>query len=78
MGGIVVSTNISKQKRDALLDKIQQIRKFISAGSQDENTANLLTYIGELTKEINGKKYGLVFEEHREKLMNFWKKMLQF
>ena len=67
-GGIVVSTNISKQKRDALLDKIQQIKKFISAGPQDENTANLLTYIGELTKEINGKKYGLVFEEHREKI----------
>ena len=68
MGGIVVSTNISKQKRDALLNKIQQIKKFISAGPQDENTANLLTYIGELTKEINGKKYGLVFEEHREKI----------
>ncbi len=68
MGKIVVSTNISKQKRDALLDKIQQIKKFISAGPQDENTANLLTYIGELTKEINGKKYGLVFEEHREKI----------
>ena len=63
-----MSTNISKQKRDALLDKIQQIKKFISAGPQDENTANLLTYIGELTKEINGKKYGLVFEEHREKI----------
>ena len=73
-----MSTNISKQKRDALLDKIQQIKKFISAGPQDENTANLLTYIGELTKEINGKKYGLVFEEHRKKLMNFWKKMLPF
>ena len=63
-----MSTNISKQKRDALLDKIQQIKNFISAGPQDENTANLLTYIGELTKEINGKKYGLVFEEHREKI----------
>ena len=63
-----MSTNISKQKRDALLDKIQQIKNFISAAPQDENTANLLAYIGELTKEINGKKYGLVFEEHREKI----------
>ena len=73
-----MSTNISKQKRDALLDKINQIKNYISTAPQDENTANLLTYIGELTKEINGKKYGLVFEEHREKLMNFWKKMLPF
>lgn len=63
-----MSTNISKQKRDALLDKINQIKNYISAAPQDENTANLLTYIGELTKEINGKKYGLVFEEHREKI----------
>lgn len=62
-----MSTNISKQKRDALLDKIQQIKNFISAAPQDENTANLLAYIGELTKEVNGKKYGLVFEEQREK-----------
>ncbi|MDD7580731.1 MAG: hypothetical protein PUJ70_07130 [Treponema sp.] len=51
-----MSTNISKQKRDALLDKINQIKNYISAAPQDENTANLLTYIGELTKEINGKK----------------------
>lgn len=63
-----MSTNISKQKRDALLNKINQIKNYISAAPQDENTANLLTYIGELTKEINGKKYGLVFEEHREKI----------
>ncbi|MCQ2577408.1 MAG: site-specific DNA-methyltransferase [Treponema sp.] len=63
-----MSTNISKQKRDALLDKITQIKNFISASPQDENTENLLAYIGELTKEINGKKYGLVFEEHREKI----------
>ena len=63
-----MSTNISKQKRDALLEKINQIKNYISAAPQDENTANLLTYIGELTKEINGKKYGLVFEEHREKI----------
>lgn len=63
-----MSTNISKQKRDALLNKINQIKNYISAAPQDENTANLLTYIWELTKEINGKKYGLVFEEHREKI----------
>lgn len=63
-----LSTNISKQKRDDLLNKIQQIKDYISAAPQDKNTANLLAYLGELTKEVNGKKYGLVFEEHREKI----------
>lgn len=63
-----MSTNISRQKRDALLSKIQEIKTFIEKAPQDQNTANLLTYIGELAKEVNGKKYGLVFEEHREKI----------
>lgn len=63
-----MSTNISKKKRDDLLDKIKQIRAFIAAAPQDENTGNLLSYLSELEKDVNGKKYGLVFEEHREEI----------
>jgi len=63
-----MSTNISKKKRDDLLDKIKQIRAFITAAPQDENTGNLLSYLSELEKDVNGKKYGLVFEEHREEI----------
>ena len=58
-----MGTNISKKKRDDLLDKIKQIRAFIAAAPQDENTGNLLSYLSELEKDVNGKKYGLVFEE---------------
>jgi len=58
--------NISKQKRDDLVAKIKQIRTFISTAPQDENTGSLLTYLSELEKEVKSKKYGLVFEEHRE------------
>lgn len=43
-----MSTNISKKKRDDLLDKIKQIRAFITAATQDENTGNLLSYLSEL------------------------------
>ena len=63
-----MSTNISKQKREDLLIKIKKIRSFIAASPQDENTGNLLTYLSDLEKDVNGKKYGLVFEEHREKI----------
>lgn len=63
-----MSTNISKQKREGLLTKIKEIRTFISAAPQDENTANLLSYLSDLEKDVNGKKYGLVFEEHREEI----------
>ena len=63
-----MSTNISKQKREDLLAKINEIRTFIAAAPQDENTGNLLTYLSDLEKDVNGKKYGLVFEEHREEI----------
>lgn len=63
-----MSTNISKQKRNDLLNKIKDIRTFISAAPQDEDTGNLLSYLSYLEKDVNGKKYGLVFEEHREEI----------
>ena len=63
-----MSTNISKQKREDLLNKIKEIRAFISAAPQDENTGNLLSYLSDLEKDVNGKKYGLVYEEHREEI----------
>ncbi len=63
-----MSTNLSKEKRDNLIKKIKEIRDFISASPQDKNTGNLLTYLSEIEKDIKGKKYGLVFEEHREKI----------
>ena len=61
-----MSTNVSKQKRKDLTDKIKKIHKYIAGAKPDENTRNLLTWLFELEKEINAKKFGLVFEEHRE------------
>ncbi len=61
-----MSTNLSKQKRDDLIAKIKVIRAYIAAAPQDENTGNLLTYLSDLESDVNGKKYGLVFEEHQE------------
>lgn len=60
--------NVSKQRREGLLAKIKDIRTFISSAPQDENTANLLSYLSDLEKDVNSKKYGLVFEEHREEI----------
>ena len=61
-----MTTNISKEKREKLINKISAIKKYIQSVPQDENTGNLLTYIAEIEKDIKGKKYGLVFEEHKE------------
>ena len=63
-----MSTNVSKEKREKLVEKIKAIKTYIATAKQDENTAQLLTYIAEIEKDIKGKKYGLVFEEHRESI----------
>ena len=63
-----MSTNVSKEKREKLVEKIKAIKTYIATAEQDENTAKLLTYIAEIEKDIKGKKYGLVFEEHRESI----------
>ena len=63
-----VSTNVSKEKREQLVAKIKAIKSYIASAPQDENTAQLLAYIADIEKDIKGKKYGLVFEEHREKI----------
>ena len=63
-----MSTNISKLYVYLLLNKIKALRAFISAAPQNEITVNLLSYLSDLEKDVNGKKYGLVFEEHREEI----------
>ena len=65
-----MSTNISKEKREILVNKIKQMKQFIEKAPQDENTSTLLSYIADIEKDIKGKKYGLVFEEHKENIDN--------
>lgn len=51
-----MSTNISKEKREKLVEKIKEIKNYIATAPQDENTAKLLTYIADIEKDIRGKK----------------------
>lgn len=63
-----MSTNLSKQKRKDLLSKIEEIRNHIKTKLYDENAGKLFGYLNELAAQVNGQKYGLVFEEHRESI----------
>ena len=47
-----MSTNISKEKREKLVEKIKAIKTYIATAEQDENTARLLSYIAEIEKDI--------------------------
>lgn len=59
---------IYPKRRKDLMNKIKEIRTLISAALQDENTGSLCSYLFDFEKDVNGKKYGLVFEEYREEI----------
>jgi len=63
-----MSTNISKQKRDKLIEKINAVHEYIATAPQDDRTGDILAYLREIEKEVKSKKYGLVFEEHQENI----------
>lgn len=52
--------NLSQQKRERLLNFIKELK---SNNSFDEKS---LIELNEIENELNGKKYGLVWEEHEE------------
>ena len=57
--------NVSKEKRDKLIAKIQELKNFIS---DKDSEGKLSAYLNEIENEITSKKFGLVFEEHREEI----------
>ncbi len=63
-----MSSNISKEKREKLIAEINEIKRFIESATPDTNTKNLLSYVSNIEKELKTKKYGLVFEEHKENI----------
>ena len=61
--------NLSKQRRDDLVKKLGAIRGFLEkSATGDTNVVRLLQFAAELEKEVRTKKYGLVFEEHKERV----------
>lgn len=73
-----MSTNTSREKREDLLAKLERIRAYIAAaperkgvtgrGAEGDDRESLLKVLEEIEQDINGRKFGLVYEEHREKI----------
>ena len=61
--------NLSKLRREQLGAKVADIRSYLLESSvADTNAARLLSFVAELEKEVRSKKYGLIFEEHKERV----------
>ena len=61
-----MSTNVSKEKREQLKTEIKALKDFVTAASSTDEARRLLSYISDLENAVNCKKYGLIFERHRE------------
>lgn len=59
--------NISKARREKLVAEMAEIRAFLEK-STDANAPRLLSFASELEREVRSKKFGLIFEEHRERV----------
>ena len=66
MQGNPMHENLSQKEQGELLKKIRAIKAFIEAAPKDENVVRLLDAARDIEREIAGKRYGLVFEEHKE------------
>lgn len=60
--------NISKQRREELITKINKIKESIFSLEDDVNKQTLIQYLSDLESEIKGRKYGLIFEKHEEEI----------
>ena len=61
--------NLSKLRREQLSAKVPEIRSYLREASvADTNAERLLSFVAELEKEVRSRKYGLIFEEHKERV----------
>jgi adenine-specific DNA-methyltransferase len=67
---IIMSINISKEKRDILVNKIKEIKQYIASSPQDENTSKLLSYIADIEKDIKGKSMVLFLKNIKKQFKN--------
>ena len=67
VAGLASITTTSSAQGAALARKLEAIKAFLAA-SPDPNAARLLDFAREVERDVRGKKYGLVFEEHKERV----------
>lgn len=60
----VVMSNLSKIKRERIIETIKNLRTFVSNSASVDS--ELLAKINELETEVKDKKYGIVYENHIE------------
>lgn len=62
--------NISRQRQKELLFKLKETQNRLSKVAEGNDSAGIVELLSELEQEIRRKKYGLVFEQHREAMRN--------
>ena len=61
-----MSTNISREKRERLLQKLEDLKKYILLHEDSKMADTYLPTLNEAQNAIRARRYELVYEEHRE------------
>lgn len=61
-----MSTNISREKREQLLQKLEDLKKYILLREDSEAADAFVPTLNEAQNAIRARRYELVYEEHRE------------
>ena len=63
-----MSKNLSKQNKAQLLDSLALIKAHLKAEAKSEEREKLIACVEDLEAELRVRRYGLVYEEHREEI----------
>ena len=62
-----MNKNLSQQNKAKLLENLAAIKAYLK-GADAEDAARLIACVEELEADLRARRYGLVYEEHREEI----------
>lgn len=63
-----MSKNLSKQNKAQLLENLAAVKAYLKAAEKTDETKGLIACVEEVEADIRARRYGLVYEEHREEI----------
>ena len=63
-----MSRNLSKENKTKLLEDLAKVKAYLKSSEQTDEQSRLISCIEEVEADLKTRRYGLVFEEHREEV----------
>ena len=71
-----MSKNLSKQNKAQLLENLAAIKAYLKTAENTQEVQTLIAYVDEVAADLHARRYGLVYEEHREDVEDLLERFL--